>query len=74
MVSHPELCSDTPIGSDRDSGRDSYALKTELLCSRASRPFLSNYAMKIELLGSGALRPFLRSYALKTELLGFGAP
>ena len=22
MVSHPELCSDPPIGSDRDSGRD----------------------------------------------------
>ena len=23
MVSHPELCSDPPIGSDRDSGCDS---------------------------------------------------
>ena len=52
----------------------SYALKTELLGSEASRPFLSSYALKTELLGSGAPRPFLSSYALKTKLLSSGAP
>ena len=28
MVSHPETGSDSPIGSDRDRGRDSSALVT----------------------------------------------
>ena len=28
MVSHPELCSDPPIGSDRDSGREMLVSET----------------------------------------------
>ena len=31
MVSHPELGSDPPIGSDRESGCDNHAIKTNLL-------------------------------------------
>ena len=38
MVSHPELGSDLPIGSDRESGRDSPPLRIELLGSWALRP------------------------------------
>ena len=30
MVSHPETGSDSPIGSDRDSGHDKYAHKNGL--------------------------------------------
>ena len=30
MVSHPETGSDSPIGSDRDRGRDSYSRDFEL--------------------------------------------
>ena len=31
MVSHPETGSDSPIGSDRDRGRDTYSVKLNVL-------------------------------------------
>ena len=34
MVSHPETGSDSPIGSDRDRGRDTLALGIRLLCKK----------------------------------------
>ena len=32
MVSHPETGSDSPIGSDRESGRDKYPILRQVCC------------------------------------------
>ena len=41
MVSHPETGSDSPIGSDRDRGRDKFSAHTLSFVCSMSDPFLS---------------------------------
>ena len=41
MVSHPENGSDSPIGSDRDRGRDSLTVKKKMTIKNRGQCFLS---------------------------------